>query len=139
MVIENIKADSIVIVETLRDTTVIVEPDSALISALLECDSMGRVRIVQLLEYQAGERMKPPKITVNNNILTSEAIVDSMAIFLQLKNQYKETISTKITTQTKEVNVLTWWQRFWIKVGKISTIALIVCVSFHFIRRRYGF
>lgn len=52
------QTDSIIISQTLRDTTIIARPDSSMIQALIECDSLGWARIKEIQRYQAGEHLK---------------------------------------------------------------------------------
>ena len=122
--------DSEVTVETLRDTVVTVKADSALIRALIECDSLGQAHIRQLVEYRAGERLRPPKIDIKDNVLTAAAQVDSMAIYLQLKDRLQvrehNKSEIKVIHQTVETNRLTWWQKWllWIGVFYLGRTAL---------------
>lgn len=97
-----------------------------MIRALLECDSLGQVRIRELLEYRAGDRVKPPRLTLENNVLTATAETDSLSIYLQLRDRYERLVSKSDTTETVivEVNRLTWWQTLWITAGKILSAAL---------------
>ena len=126
-------ADSVLVVETIRDTIVKVQADSSLIRALIECDSAGRATIRRLLEYQAGERLKPPEISIDeNNVLTAKAQVDSLAIYLHLKERYEK--NTSIHTQAAketvivEVNRLTWWQKLWIRAGPPALILAVFLI-----------
>lgn len=122
--------DSLRTVETLRDTVVQVKADSSLLRALIECDSLGQAHLKQLLEYERGDRLPPPAVDITNNVLTAKAHVDSMAIYLQLKDRYTERNKiqriTRTITQTVEVNRLTWWQTLFYRAGQILTAALIM-------------
>jgi lipoprotein len=109
------------VVETLRDTVVEISPDSSLLIALLECDSAGNVLIDRINELQAGKRLLPPQIDIKDNILTATAKVDSLSIYLTLKDRYRESA----TSQTIIVNKLTKFQRtcvwgFWVLVVLIG-------------------
>lgn len=107
--------------EVPRDTSVILKPDKATVKAELARDSSGNVAIKRLIEYDAGERLKPPKLEVKDNILTVTAEIDSMAIFLTLKDRYIERADTLTRVETKvvEVNRLNGWQRFRVWIGTI--------------------
>lgn len=125
------------VVETLRDTVVTVKSDSSLIRALIECDSLGQAHLRQLEEYQAGERLPPPRVDIDNNVLTATAHVDSMSIYLQLKDRYKEAVQVEEKTvyKTEFVNRLTGWQRFWMRVGQIVAAAAAAVVAWKLLKR----
>lgn len=135
------QTDSIVIRETIRDTTVIVEADSSMISALVECDSMGRAYIRQLTAYRSGERLQPPKITIEDNILTATATADSLNIKIQLLERQIESHKAKseVRVEFVEVNRPTWWQQLWIKIGKAAAVLTILLTAykiFNYVRKR---
>lgn len=105
------------VVETLRDTIVEISPDSSLLVALLECDSAGNVLINRIKDLQSGKKLLPPQIDIKDNILTATAKVDSLSIYLTLKDRYRESV----TSRTITVNKLTNFQRtcvwgFWVLV-----------------------
>jgi hypothetical protein len=62
-------------------------PDSALISALLECDSIGQVRLKELLEFKSGKYIKP-QIKLVDNRIEIKAVVDSMQIYREFYRKY---------------------------------------------------
>lgn len=140
IVTENHKYDSVFITETLRDTVVEIAADSSTIKALIECDSLGQAHLKELISYKSGERLKPPEIRIKSNVLTAIAKIDSMSIYMQLKDRYKEHVKTEVKTKIVEVNVLTWWQKYWIKSGKFCNVAalgiLIIFIVKKWIRRR---
>jgi hypothetical protein len=77
--------DTEVVREVLRDTAFIVGADSAMIQALIECDSLGRARIREIAALKSGLHVAPPQIAINpNNILTATAQVDSFFIYATL-------------------------------------------------------
>lgn len=121
-----VKSDTVIVVETLRDTLIRVDADSSMIQALIECDSLGRTHLKQLVSYQAGDRLKPPEITIKDNIITASARVDSLNIYLQLKDRYKEVRKAEIITKVVEVNKLTRWQRFIYTLGCVALGAVVV-------------
>jgi hypothetical protein len=130
-----------VIRETVRDTVVTVKADSSLIRALLECDSLGQVRLKELLDYQAGERLKPPDVDITDNVLTAKAQVDSMNIYLQLRDRYERHTITQTQTDKEiievEVNRLTWWQGLWVKLGKSLSGALAAGLLFKLFKSKF--
>lgn len=128
------QTDSIVIRETIRDTTVIVEADSSMIAALVECDSMGRAYIRQLTAYRSGERLQPPKITIKDNILTATATADSLNIKIQLLERQIESHKAKseVRVEFVEVNRPTWWQTLWIRIGKAAAVIVTLLAVYKF-------
>lgn len=107
--------------ETIRDTVIRIEKDSAVFSALLECDSTGNVLLKQLLSLQSAQKYPlSAGATVKDNRLNVTARVDSMSIYLKLKDHYRQTVSTEII----EVNKLTTWQHF-----QISALWIIVVLQ----------
>ena len=112
---------TIYVPNTTTETVVEISPDSSLMIALLECDSAGNVLIDRINELQAGKRLLPPQIDIKDNILTATAKVDSLSIYLTLKDRYRESA----TSQTIIVNKLTKFQRtcvwgFWVLVVLIG-------------------
>ena len=108
---------------------VIVKADSAMIRALIECDSLGQAHIRQLLEYQAGQRVNPPRVEIRDNVMTATSKVDSMAIYLALKDRYMEKDARRNHSEirTVEVNRLNRWQWFWCRLGQILfTVGIIL-------------
>lgn len=119
------------IVEIVRDSLITIPADSSWLKAYLECDSIGNVHIRQLLEYKAGEKMKPPTITIKENILTALSSADSLNIYLTLKDRYQYTVTDNIKYEKEiiEVNRLTKMQGFWIILGYILGIVLFLTVG----------
>ncbi|MDI3319120.1 hypothetical protein [Pinibacter soli] len=113
----------ITVKETLHDTTLIVQADSASITALLECDSAGNVLLKQLLQYSQGNRIAPPKISLKNNVLKALSVTDSAKIYLAVKELIETDHTTEKTSEVKFVpvkeNYITRWQWFQIYLGRI--------------------
>lgn len=118
--------------ETVRDTIVRIQADSSMLRALVECDSLGQVRMRELLEYHAGERVRPPKVTIRDNVLTASAEVDSISVYMTLKDRYESHrgVTETIVTQIVEVNRLTWWQQLWIGIGKSIALGLVILAAY---------
>lgn len=136
-VIAQTQADREIVREVVRDTAIVVKPDKATLKALLECDSAGMVMLKQLESYEAGTRLKPPKIAISNNLLTAEAEVDSLAIYLSWKEQHTNTASTTVITQPPvEVNRLNGFQWFLVWCGIIAIAYVIGLTGYKLIRRK---
>jgi hypothetical protein len=113
-------------------------PDRSLVKALLECDSIGQVRIRQLLEYHAGNKLKPPQLSLNDNVLTAISETDSLLIYLTLKYRYNTKQSELKKTETVFVEKeLTWWQDTRIHFANLLLIILPVLALGFFIKRQF--
>jgi hypothetical protein len=111
--------------EVIRDSIVTVPADSSMIRALVECDSTGKAKIKQLLDMFSGSRTKPPRISIGaDNVLTAECDVDSMSIYLLLRDRYYREDSRE--TAVVEVNRLYWWQYMLCGLGVLFIIIIII-------------
>ena len=121
------------VTEILRDTIIMVQPDSSILQALVQCDSTGRARLQEINALKESARLqqtikidpdpKPHKPTV----ITIKTQVDSMGIYLIYKERYKEfaEIQQIETVIEKEVNILKTWQKVLMWLGAISVIIVI--------------
>lgn len=130
-----IQRDSITIKEVIRDTIVQIRQDSSAIEMLLECDSVGKVRMKELISYRSGDRTPPPKVIIRENILYAESKVDSMNVYLSMKDRYTEAVVAKKEIIVQQVNVLSWWQTLWVWIGKISAGVIFVVVAWRIFKR----
>lgn len=120
------------IIELVRDSVITLPADSSYIKALLECDSLGQVHIKELLSYKAGEKQQPPVITVEKNVLTALSRADSMSIYMQLKDRYREVTTDKVIHEKEivEVNKLTKFQQFWMMLGRMAGLFCLMFIAF---------
>ena len=121
------------VTEILRDTIIMVQPDSSILQALVQCDSTGRARLQEINALKESARLqqtikidpdpKPHKPTV----ITIKTQVDSMGIYLIYKERYKESaeIQQIETVIEKEVNILKTWQKVLMWLGALSVIIVI--------------
>ncbi len=126
------------VVETLRDTVVRIEADSSLLRALVECDSLGQAHLRALLDYQAGERLNPPQVAIRDNVLTATAEVDSLSIYLRLKDRYEERFRRDQERETVyvETHKLTWFQTLFYRLGLVLTTAAVGWTIYQLARRK---
>ena len=120
------------ILEIVNDTVVKVQPDSASIKALLECDSVGNVLLKRIAEYEAGKHVNPPKLDIQDNVLTAMVKVDSFGIFMTFRERYVERTDF-MESQEREivyVNRLTGWQKFRVRLGDFVLIGIPIYVVF---------
>ncbi len=117
-----------------RDTVVEIQPDSASLKALLECDSVGNVLLKQIAAYEAGKHVNPPQLDIRDNILTAKVKVDSFGIFMKFRERYVERIdymeSQEKETVTVYVNRLTGWQKFRVWLGNVVLVVVPVYIVF---------
>ena len=127
---------TVVITETIRDTVIQVQPDSSIVQALIRCDSTGRARLEEIRTLKESSRVQQI-LALNDNRLTTKAVVDSMRIFLTYKERHKveQEIQVVETVIEKEVNVLKWWQKALIWIGMFSMTFLAITVVLKMILR----
>ena len=130
-----------VVKEVVRDTVIQVQPDSSILQALIQCDSTGRARLqeIQTLKesarLQQSIKMEADPLPYQPTVITVQATVDSMGIYLTYKDRFKESVETREieTIIEKEVNILHWWQKTLMWAGIIAIIG--ICIKF--VARRY--
>lgn len=89
--------------EVIRDTTVLIQPDSAHIRALFDCDSLNRV-IIRELETARGSRIIPTIEQTNaGNVL--EIRLECKEDSLKYELQVRDRIIDQLTNDTREVAV----------------------------------
>ncbi len=143
---ENIE-HTITVTETIRDTIIQVQPDSSVVQALIKCDSTGRARLEEIRTLKESARIHQylslmelghdsltyaqhnssgTQHEVPTSVLTITSKVDSLGIYLQYKERYKEEqkVQTIETIIEKEVNVLKWWQKSLMALGLLFSIGI---------------
>ena len=123
------------ITEIIRDTVIQTQPDTAILQALIRCDSTGRARLEEintLKQTQNQHLHQTLTITLDPQPhqptpITLTTTVDSMSIYLTYKERYKQTTQTQITETIieKEVNILKWWQKGLMWVGGLCILTLL--------------
>lgn len=114
---------------------VVLVPDSALIHALLECDSLGRVYLKTIQTLQ-GQRVQQ-SIQLDDNIL--RVVATDQAREMHYTQQTTETIIRykEIPVPVEvEVNRLNSWQAFQIWTGRIVMLLLLIYAGWRIIIRR---
>ena len=120
------------LIEKVRDTVIVVSPDSSLVLALLECDSLNRVRIKEILSYKSGRDLPPPALSIKNNVLTVQANSNERKLFLQLKDRYFELLRQKNekAIQTAEIHKLYWYQKTLLYTGIVALAYMLLLLIF---------
>lgn len=123
------------IVEKDRDSTAYARADSARLKALLECDSMGNVLLKQITDLQLGQRTKP-SIHLEDNELTVDCKVDSMAVYMRWKERFESSTTESEVSKTYVFvkNYLTNRQVFEVYCGR-AFLALLGCMVLYIIYR----
>ena len=129
--------ESIVEKEIPRDTVVVIRPDSTILSALVECNARGEARLLEIEQLRNSLRAQTT-LRLEDNKLEVKTVVDSMEIYLTLKDRFKETekIKTITVTETVEVNILHWWQELFIRVGVLALVAGFLWLIFLLLKSR---
>lgn len=127
------------VTEAIRDTVIMVQPDSSILQALIQCDSTGRARLQEINALKESARlqqtisMEPEPQPYKPTVITVKATVDSMGIYLTYKERYKETaqIQKIETVIEKEVNILKTWQKvlMWLGVLTIQWILIKILLK----------
>jgi len=131
------KTDSVLVRETLRDTVVRIRADSASLRALLECDSLGRVRVRELLSLKASGRIPPPTLSIKDNVIHVQAKVDSMSIYLSMKDRVESRVRNDTSNSSKvtPVYVQRPWQKFLCWSGALCWLMLLGWAGFRAYKR----
>lgn len=129
--------ENIVEKEIPRDTVVVIRPDSTILSALVECNARGEARLLEIEQLRNSLRAQTT-LRLEDNRLEVKTVVDSMEIYLTLRDRIKETEKAKTITitETVETNVLHWWQELLIRVGAVALIVGVLWIVFLLFKSR---
>ena len=119
-------------VTCIRDSLIPLPADSGLIRALLECRD-GKVVVREVLEVKPGKRVVP-FFSVEKNVLTTGAKIDSSAIYFAWKETHTRESKTEIRTIEKIVFRVSGFQNFLIWSGGIFLAILVMLIGFLLIR-----
>ena len=116
-----------VVKEVVRDTVILVQPDSSILQALIQCDSTGRARLQEINTLKESARLQQfiqielEPLPYQPTAITVKTVVDSMGIYLTYKDRFKESVEIREieTIIEKEVNILYWWQKMLMWIGGI--------------------
>ena len=122
------------VTEVLRDTVIMVQPDSSILQALVQCDSTGRARLQEINALKESARLQqtikidPDPKPYKPTVITIKTQVDSMGIYLIYKERYKESaeIQQIETVIEKEVNILKTWQKVLMWLGALTTLWILI-------------
>ena len=131
------------VTEVLRDTVIMVQPDSSILQALVQCDSTGRARLQEIKALKESARLQqtisiePEPKPYKPAVITVKATVDSMGIYLKYKQIYKQTeeVQKIETIIEKEVNILKWWQKLLMTLGILFLCLILIKISVKFLTK----
>ena len=116
----------------IKDSLIPLPADSGLIRALLECQD-GKVVVKEILDVKPGRRVVPT-FSIENNVLSAGAKIDSSAIYFTWKQTHIRGSKTETITIDKVVYRVTGFQNFLIWSGGIAWSILLILISTVLIR-----
>jgi len=119
-------------VTCVKDSLIPLPADSGLIKALLECQD-GKVVVKEILEVKPGKRVVP-FFSVQNNVLTTGAKIDSSSIYFAWKETHIRESRIESKTIEKPVYKVTGLQNFLIWSGGIAWAIIIFLVGINLVR-----
>lgn len=120
--------------ERITDTVTRIVPDSALIRALLECDSMGRVHIRNLVT-ENGKLIRQ-NLSLHDNLLIVQArgqSQDRVREIIRTDTVYRNVEIPVIVKDTKTITEyrLHWWQNWLAWAGVFYLVRTALRVAFN--------
>ena len=119
-------------VTSVKDSLIPMPADSGLIKALLECRD-GKVVVKEILEAKPGKRVVP-FLSVQNNVLTTGAKIDSSSIYFAWKETHIRESRIESKTIEKPVYKVTGFQNFLIWSGVIAWAIIVMLVAIKLVR-----
>ncbi|MDX9703929.1 MAG: hypothetical protein RBU23_12935 [Candidatus Auribacterota bacterium] len=120
--------------EVVRDSIVTLPPDSAMIKAWFECDSLNHV-IMTELETQAGKLVQP-STNFNGRLMVTTAKIDSQAIYLKWKERHQTASITNTVIKEVPVEKVVYKKPAWLLVlaasGAGGIIIFVVSIILKF-------
>lgn len=122
--VEIIYKDSLVFKDSLIQ---VLKRDTLVQTIKLECDSNNNVVIRDF--KSKGQKTIKSNVTLKDNILTTQCIIDSMSVSIKWNEHH--IIDKKKEVETIEViKPLTRWQNFIIVLGYFSLIVIVLYITF---------
>jgi hypothetical protein len=119
-------------VTSVKDSLIPLPADSGLIKALLECQD-GKVVVKEILSIKPGKRVIP-FFSVQNNVLTTGAKIDSSSIYFAWKETHIRESRIEASTIKTTVYRVSGFQNFLIWSGWIAWAIIVVLVAIKLIR-----
>ncbi|MBF7093220.1 hypothetical protein IUY40_16935 [Flavobacterium sp. ALJ2] len=122
------KTKTITIKETLHDTVFKIEKDSSSFKALLECQN-GKVVLKNVTQAEPGRTLKSPRVRLENNKLSVDCELKEQELYAFWKSQQVKEVEIKTVRTTEFTNVLTFWQKVQIWLGRIFLLVLFFYIG----------
>ena len=114
-------------VTCVKDSLIPLPADSGLIKALFECQD-GKVVVKEILEIKPGKHVVP-FFSVQNNVLTTGAKIDSSSIYFAWKETHIRESRIESRTIEKPVYKVTGLQNFLIWSGGIAWAIIVMLLA----------
>jgi hypothetical protein len=108
----------------LKDTVVFIEPDSASVEALLECDSLGNVRIVEISSLQG--RIVKLETQLRNNRFKAKAQTDTVKVYVKGNTQIRWRVINKVIEKPVTIYKDYWWKWPLLLWALFTTIVFVI-------------
>lgn len=116
---------TITVEEIIRDTTVLIKPDTATVKALFECDSLNQV-VLKELDVVKGRKVAP-EVKFKDRWFEVTLPVDSESVYLSWREKHKtETVTVTITKIEKVKIKPPWYIKVLSWIGTTSLGALLI-------------
>lgn len=122
------KTKTITIKETLHDTVFKIEKDSSSFKALLECQN-GKVVLKNVTQAEPGRTLKSPRVRLDNNKINVDCELKEQELYAFWKSQQVKEVEIKTVRTTEFTNVLTFWQKVQIWLGRIFLLVLFFYIG----------
>ena len=117
------KVQTITITETLHDTVFKIAKDSSSYNALLDCIN-GKVVLKNVIQAEPGRTLKSPRVRLDNNKISVDCELKEQELYAFWKSQQVKEVEIKTVRTTEFTNVLTFWQKVQIWLGRIFLLVL---------------
>lgn len=127
----------VVVEREVRDTIVTIQPDSASIKALLECDSAGNVLIKELQEEQGKNVALEMALKNKQNdkgdsagaILEIDCKADSLQMVIDVQNEHIHELNDIISKQMEEVKYIPDIVKWLAWIGGFAILYVLIRVA----------
>lgn len=120
-----------------RLVPVVSPADSANIAALFECDSLNNV-IMKSFNEQKSKHVES-KFSFNNGLLNYNLLTAPDTIYIKGTDiTITKDVPVYINVPGPVTNILTWWQKLWITVGKCAGALGLIILVIYIIKSKFS-